>query len=226
LEADQAKVKVPERRGSKEYDHHAGLMKWIAPILAYLAVGIGLFVFHSAWGTLLGFHVAIIVSLLIAKPNIPVTVLFKSKNVKTIILSILLCGSSGVILYFLWDTFGFASDLSNRLNSLGLNSSNWIFFIAYFTLVNSFIEEYFWRGYWGGKTKNLHGSDLLYAGFHGLILIDKVHVYSIIFALATLVLAGWFWRQAAREDEGLFAPVLGHMTADFTILLTVYKMVM
>jgi uncharacterized membrane protein len=99
-------------------------------------------------------------------------------------------------------------------------------FIAYFTLVNSFVEEYFWRGYLGSKTKSLHSSDFLYAGFHALILVNKVHTYSIIFALATLVLAGWFWRQIAREDEGLFAPVLGHMAADFTILLTVYKMVM
>jgi hypothetical protein len=201
-------------------------MKWIAPILAYLAVGIGLFGFHSAWGALLGFHVAIIISLLIARPNIPITVLFKSKNIKTIILSILLCGSSGVILYFLWDSFDFASDLSKQVESLGLNISNWKFFIAYFTLVNSFIEEYFWRGYLGSKTKSLHISDFLYAGFHGLILINKVHTYSIIFALATLILAGWFWRQSAREDKGLFAPVLGHMAADFTILLTVYKMVM
>jgi membrane protease YdiL (CAAX protease family) len=201
-------------------------MKWIAPILAYLAVGIGLFVFHSAWGALLGFHTAIIVSLLIARPNAPVTVLFKSKNVKLIILNILLCGSSGVTLYFLWDSFGFSSDLSEQVEALGLNASNWLMFIAYFTLVNSFVEEYFWRGYLGSKTKSLHSSDFLYAGFHALILVNKVHTYSIIFALTTLVLAGWFWRQIAREDDGLFAPVLGHMAADFTILMTVYKMVM
>jgi hypothetical protein len=201
-------------------------MKCIAPILAYLAVGIGLFIFHSAWGALLGFHLAIIVSLLIARPNIPVTILFKNRNIQITILSILLCGSSGVILYFLWDSFGFASDLSKQVEALGLNSANWIFFIGYFTLVNSFIEEYFWRGYLGSQTKSLHSSDFLYAGFHGLILINKVHAYSIIFALTMLILAGWFWRQIAREEEGLFAPVLGHMAADFTILLTVYKMVM
>jgi len=37
-----------------------------------------------------------------------------------------------------------------------------------------------------------------------------------------LILAGWFWRQIAREDQGLLAPVLGHMAADFTILMAVY----
>ena len=201
-------------------------MKWIAPALAYLAIGLGLFVFHSAWGALVGFHVAILVSLLIARPNIPVTVLFKSTNIKWILLSILLCGSSGITLYFLWDKFGVASDLSAQVKALGLNSSTWLPFIAYFALVNPFVEEYFWRGYFGNPTKNLHLYDFIYSGYHGLILIGMVGVRSIVFALSMLVLAGWFWRQVAREDHGLLAPVLGHMAADFTILFTVYKMVM
>ncbi|MCC6298454.1 MAG: hypothetical protein IT314_04095 [Anaerolineales bacterium] len=63
-------------------------MKRLAPTLAYLAVGLGLFVFHSAWSALLGFHAAIIVSLLIARPNIPVSILFKNSNKKWIALTI------------------------------------------------------------------------------------------------------------------------------------------
>jgi membrane protease YdiL (CAAX protease family) len=199
-------------------------MKWIAPALAYLAVGLGLFLFHSAWGALVGFHLAIIISLLIAKPNIPVTVLFKNTNIKWIFLSILLCGSSGVTLYFQWDKFGFANDLPSQVEALGLNSTTWLPFIAYFALVNPFVEEYFWRGYLGSQTKGPHVSDFLYAGFHALILINKTHAYSIIFAMISLTLAGWLWRQIAREDQGLLAPVLGHMAADFSILFVVYKM--
>jgi len=200
-------------------------MKWIAPILAYLAVGIGLFIFHSAWGALLGFHAAIIVSLLIAKPDIPIKILPTSKNFKWILLSVILCGSSGVVLYFLWEIFGFANDLAEQVIMLGLNTSNWILFIAYFSLINPFMEEYFWRGYLGSKTKSLHSSDFIFAGFHGLVLVNKVQTGSIIFGLCMLVLAGWFWRQIYREDNGLFAPVLGHMAADFTVLIAVYKMV-
>ncbi len=199
-------------------------MKWIAPILAYLTVGIGLFVFHSAWGALLGYHTAIIVSLFIAQPNIQIKILLTSNNFKWILLSVLLCGSSGVFLYFLWDIFGFASDLAEQVSALGLNASNWILFIAYFSLINPFIEEYFWRGYLGSKPKSLQTSDFMYAGFHGLVLINKVQTGSIVFGLCMLVLAGWFWRQVMREDSGLLAPVFGHMAADFTILVAVYKM--
>lgn len=197
-------------------------MKWIAPVLAYLAVGLGLFLLHGAWGALVGFHVVIAVSLLIARPNIPVAVLLKNTKIKWIILSILLCGCSGVTLFFLWQYFGFADDLPAQVESLGLTSSIWPVFIAYFALVNPFVEEYFWRGYLGSQTRDLHVSDFLYAGFHGLILIGKVRASSIVLALSMLVLAGWFWRQTAREDHGLLAPVLGHMAADFTILMAVY----
>jgi len=198
-------------------------MKWVAPALAYLAVGLGLFQFHSAWGALLGFHFVIIVSLLIAKPNIPITVLFKSTRIKWILLSILLCGSSGVSVYFLWGYFEVTTDLSRQVASLGLNIFNWPAFIAYFAFLNPFIEEYFWRGYLGSQTKAPHISDFLYAGFHALILINKVQTGPIIFALIVLAAVGWFWRQIARADHGLLAPVLGHMAADFTILIAAFQ---
>ena len=197
-------------------------MKWIAPFVVYVAVGVGIFQFQSAWGALIGFHAAIIASLLIARPNIPLKILFSNNNFKWIPLSILLGSSSGLILNFLWNYFGVAVDLPARVGSLGLNGSSWMLFIAYFTLVNPWIEEYFWRGYLGSSTTSLYVSDFLYSGFHGLVLINKVQTASIFFALAALVLAGWLWRQIARQDKGLLAPVLGHMAADLAILLVVY----
>ena len=199
-------------------------MKWIAPALAYLAVGLGIFQFHSAWGALVGFHVAIIFSLLIARPNIPIVILLKNTKIKWIVLSVLLCGSSGIALYFLWNQFGFVSDLPAQVESLGLTSSTWMPFIAYFALVNPFVEDYFWRGYLGSETKKLHISDFMYSGFHALVMIGKVRMDAVLFGLSMLVLAGWFWRQLLREDHGLLAPVLGHMAADFTILMAVFNM--
>ena len=197
-------------------------MKFVAPLLAYLAVGIGMFQLHSAWGALLGFHIVIVGSLLWVRPNTPIAALFRSTNIKLIILSILLCGSSGLGLYFLWPYFGPATDLPVQIESLGLTPATWPSFIAYFALVNPLLEEYFWRGYLGDPTKGFYIYDLIYAGFHALILIGKVPVHSIIFALMVLTFAGWLWRQIAREDRGLLAPVLGHMAADFTILVAIF----
>ena len=198
-------------------------MKWIASILVYSAVGLGLFLFRNAWTALLIFHLAILISLIIARPNLPVKTLITSNNIKWILMNILLCGSSGVILYFLWDRFGIAQDVSSYAEAVGLNQSHWIPFIAYFTLVNPWVEEYFWRGYLGSTSSNFSISDFVYAGFHGLVLLNKVQAEMILYSLVVLALAGWFWRQIFRADRGLLAPVLGHMAADFSILMAIYS---
>lgn len=199
-------------------------MKWLTPILPYLAVAVGLFWVRHAFLALLGFHLAIILSLSLARSSIPLSLLFKSRDARRVLLSVLLCGSSGILLYILLSYSGVIGDLQEHVQALRLTGSTWPVFITYFVLVNPWIEEYFWRGYLGSPTTGLYPSDFLYSGFHTLILWGKVQPVLIVYSLIVLVAAGWFWRQLARIDEGLLAPVLGHMAADLAILLAVYQM--
>ena len=197
-------------------------MKWLTTLLPYLAVAIGLFWLHHAFWALLSFHFAILLSLLLGRSAVPVKILFQSKDIRWVILSVLLCGSSGIFLYFLWPYFDVVKNLPAQVEGLGLTGSAWYLFITYFALFNPLMEEYYWRGYLGSSTKGLYPSDFLYAGFHALILLDKIQLGMVLFAVIGLTLTGWFWRQLARADQGLLAPVLGHMAADFTILMAVY----
>jgi hypothetical protein len=198
--------------------------KRFALILPYLAVWAGLFLFKNAWFTLIGFHISILLALLVLRPDLPVTILFKSNYPKWLLVSILFCSTSGMGLYFLWNIFGIASDLPAQLRAIGLTSKSWPMFIAYFALVNPWIEEYFWRGVLASDEKQLSFMDAIFAGYHALVLWGKVHLLSILFAVIILTSAGWLWRQIARENKGLLAPVLGHMAADLSILLTIYWM--
>ena len=199
--------------------------KWLLPILPYIAVVAGVHIFNNAWLALLGFHASILIVLAIMRPNIPIKILFKSKSPKWILISVLVCSTSGFGLYFLWNLFGITPDLSAELVTMGLSSStSWLLFITYFSLVNPLIEEYFWRGALGSNTKKFYIGDLVYAGYHGLVLLGKVQPVMTLLAVVGLTSVGWFWRQISREDEGLLAAVLGHMVADFSILFVVYLM--
>jgi len=198
--------------------------KWLTPLPPYLAIWAGLFLFHNAWVALLGFHAGILLVLAILRPGLPVNILFKGNDLKRTLRDMIFCGISGIGLYILWNHIGAAKDLPAQLQSLGLNSSSWFPFIAYFVLVNPLIEEYFWRGVLGGHSTKPTLDDLVYAGYHAVILLDRVNLISIAFAVIILVSAGWLWRQIAREEGGLLVPVLGHMAADLSILLTIYFM--
>jgi membrane protease YdiL (CAAX protease family) len=196
--------------------------KWLAIIPPYLAVWAGIFLFQSAWIALLGFHVGILLALFWLKPQTPNAVLFKPASWKSVLLSVFLCGMGGVGLYLFWNWFAIAPDLNAKILALGLNAPAWLGFVAYFSFINPFMEEYFWRGVLGSDTRSLYIGDLAYAGFHAFILWNKAHLISVFFALMVLVAIGWFWRQVYRRDGSLLAPVLGHMAADLSILLAVY----
>ena len=112
--------------------------------------------------------------------------------------------------------------LSNTIHSLGLGGVSWFWFMAYFSLVNPIIEEYFWRGELGHETSSFYIGDLAYAGYHVFVFVGKTQLYTVILAVASLIFIGWFWRQVYRRDGSLLAPVLGHMAADLSIMLAVY----
>lgn len=198
--------------------------KWLAPILPYLAVWAGFFLFSNAWLTLIGFHLAILLTLAWLRPTLRIDTLFKTTKPKYVFLSMFVGCAGGIGLYLLWDLFSVSNDLPEQLARLDLNSSTRMGFIAYFSLVNPFIEEYFWRGALGDSARQLYIGDVVYAGYHVMVVWNKVPAYPILITLMALVFAGWFWRQLYRRDGGLLAPVLGHMVADFAILMTVYTM--
>lgn len=198
--------------------------KYLAFILPYFAVWAGLFLFKSAWLALVCFHIVIAAALILLKPSLPLNVFIRPAKFTHLALSLFLCVVSGLALYLLRDIFQIADNLNLQLAELGLSGNVWFGFITYFTVVNPFFEEYFWRGVLGSSTKGFYFGDLLYAGYHVMVVWNKTHPFSILFMLAVLTSIGWYWRQLYHRDGSLLAPVLGHMAADLSILIAVYKM--
>lgn len=196
--------------------------KWLAAIPPYLAVWVGLFFFKNAWVAMVGFHVAIVAALLWLRSAPPIGILIKPAPWKSIVINVLLCLMGGVGLYFLWNILGVADSLSVQLQQLGISGPTWPVLIAYFSLVNPLVEEYFWRGALGSDALSPYSGDLVYAGYHVLVVWNMAQPQAILLMLFSLVFAGWFWRQIYRRDGSLLTPVLGHMAADLSILLAVF----
>lgn len=197
-------------------------LKSFAPLMAYATVAFGLFWVHSAWAALLGFHAGLLLILLIDKPRIPLSVLFKGLHFPTLIGCIILCVSSGLTLFFAWSHLDISPNLSADLASIGLTSVAWPGFIAYFALVNPWIEEYFWRGYLDNPSRLPAPVDFAFAGFHLPILYGKTSWAWMAIAFLALAAVAWLWRQVSRKNNGLLIASLSHMAADFSILTAVY----
>lgn len=194
----------------------------VAYFLPYVAVAVGLFGLRSAWAALLGFHATLLVILLAAKPAIPVTTLFRSNSLRLAFGCAVLCASSGVVLYYLQPVLGLSESFSRDLAALGLSPSAWPKFIAYFALINPWLEEYFWRGYLNSPAKGPARVDFFYAGYHALVFYNRIGLLASLIGLTALVSIGWLWRRLGRESGGLLASCLSHLAADFSILTAVY----
>lgn len=196
--------------------------KWFAVIPPYFAVWVGIFLFHSAWGALVGFHLTILASLVWLKPKPEIGALFRASKWRYILGNVLLCTLGGFALYILRDWLGSGQVLREQVHQLGLDGAVWFGFIAYFVLINPIVEEYFWRGVLGSETRLPFWGDVIFAGYHIMIVWNKIYPPAILLVVAALIFAGWMWRQIYRKEKSLLAPVLGHAAADFSILMTVY----
>jgi hypothetical protein len=198
------------------------MIKRIAFIVPYVAVALGLFVFHSAWFALVGYHVGMVAFLYFGKADVDPRLFLPRNNILLIVGMIVFGLIGGIGLGIMWDRFGVSDQAGMILSAWGLNSVSWIPFIVYFALVNPWLEEIYWRGWLGDDQKHPVLNDFLFAGYHLMIVGLFVNIGWTLFAFFALIVAAWAWRQIARMDRSLFAPSLSHLAADASILIVAY----
>lgn len=191
---------------------------WV--ILPYLAVVFGILTLQSAWGALIGFHLALAPLLLSNRTRI--WLLLAPVSMRFLLPFALLGLMAGFGLWLAWPLTGIPADYPARVESLGLHGETWLPFIAYFTIINPFLEEPYWRGILGSNSRLPQPVDFLFAGYHVFILALFASPLWVLVGFLILAGAGWLWRQAARHTNSLLPAVLFHALADFSILLVLY----
>jgi len=191
-------------------------------LLPYLAVGAGLLLFSNAWAAILAYHVGIILVLLLGSRKISFGRVVRSNSAGHLALAAAIGAGGGLALYALWPLLEVPPDISGYMNSIGLTAGTWPFFLAYYALVNPFMEEYYWRWRLGSDSSRPVLNDLLFAGYHLVVLAGKMDALWLAAVLLVLSGAAWYWRQATRLTGGLLAAVLSHMMADITVITTIF----
>ncbi|MDX9991780.1 MAG: CPBP family glutamic-type intramembrane protease [Anaerolineales bacterium] len=197
-------------------------MLWLARLVPYLAVGFGLFFFKNAWLALLGYHLGILLFLGLNRAFGRFRALRLVLHPGWAALAGALSYLAGLLLYLGWDELLLPADSSVSLASLGLTAPTWPWFIAYFALVNPWLEETYWRAWLSGRSQYPVPEDFWFGGYHLLILWPFVSLGWMALAFVILSAAAWFWRQIFRQTGSLLIPVIAHTLADFSILTAVY----
>lgn len=136
-------------------------------------------------------------------------------------------GVFGVIIggYFL--TRGFI-DYSNVAQSLteenGITADNFIYVSIYISLMNSFLEEFFFRGY-GFITLKKHASRKLaylissglFAIYHVGMLIEMFHFTALFLMLPGLMIGGCIFNFLNEKTDTVYPSWFVHMFANFGI---------
>lgn len=117
------------------------------------------------------------------------------------------------------------------LKSIGVTVENMIFWGLYLSIVNSFVEEFFFRGiiyttfdaY--SEIKAIIFSALLFSLYHGLLFYNIFEWYTVIFTLVGLFIIGMFLAFVNRYGKAFINSYIVHIFANIGCVLVLLHMV-
>lgn len=199
-------------------------IKTWAPLIPYITIGVGLLVLHNAWIAIVSYHLLMAVVLILNRRQLFLKPIPERRDLKILILMAFLGGAGALLLYLLWPLLGIPGDINLFLQQIRLTHIIWPYFILYFIMINPWLEELYWRGYLSSGSKRITLNDVLFSGYHILVLAGKIDIIWLISVFILLIVVAWFWRQANTRTQGLAPSIISHIVADASIICTIYFM--
>ncbi len=199
--------------------------------IPYAAVGIGLYVFGSAWIAVgLYYGGAIIYIAVTGRKELMAGPATWAGSRPTLCardrrLAIVTCGVfalAGVAAFYLWPVAARADvDLAGFLEAMGLGGRRLAVFAVVFCLLNPAVEEVFWRGCLGDDRRRVSWIDAAFAGYHVPVLVMVMNVGMSAAAFGILCTASWYLRRLRHKSGGLGIGWAAHLLADVSIMTAV-----
>lgn len=128
--------------------------------------------------------------------------------------------------YFILWSYIDLTHIEIELSKIGVTSINFVFIAIYITLVNSFLEEYFFRGYIFTNLLNNQKriqaylvSSILFAVYHIGIFLTWFSYSITAIALIGLFLGGMIFDWINSKSGNITNSWLIHITADISIMI-------
>ena len=127
--------------------------------------------------------------------------------------------------YFLTrNIFDYSNVTSALTDGMGITADNFIYVSLYISLMNSFLEEFFFRGYGFITLKKYTTrgiayafSSVLFALYHVGMLIEMFNPGMIILLLSGLIIGGCIFNYLNESNENIYPSWFVHMFANFAI---------
>jgi membrane protease YdiL (CAAX protease family) len=194
-------------------------LKLFSVAVPYAAVLVGLYLLKNAWITIGLYHIPIALFLIAGDRKSLLKNIRTGSNPTIAAVSIILPVMVFPIIFFFWKYMQLEKvSLDTTLADFGLHGSSWFFFMIYFSIIQPFLEELYWRGYLQSNHRIFSWTDFAFAGYHMLVLGLFIKPSWLVIAFIVLTAAAWIWRYIADKLGGLAVPLLSHMAADITIV--------
>lgn len=112
----------------------------------------------------------------------------------------------------------------NLTKSMGITKSNFLYVTLYISILNSFLEEFFFRGYgfitlkkYTSKKFAYIFSPILFAIYHIGMLINSFHPGIIILLLVGLFIGGCIFNYLNEKNNNIYVSWLVHMLCNLGI---------
>lgn len=186
-----------------------------ASLLPYIAVILGLFLLSSAWAAILLYQVGMIGCLLVWSPRLRAGNVSPGRAAQVAVASAL---AGALPILVLWFPLGLDRVVPHALQELGLTGLSRLACFASLILIHPGLEELFWRGAMARSSPRPVTEDVIFAGYHAMVLVYFLSWPWVAVATAAIAVTAWMWRRTAAASGGLLLPVVSHMAADLGIL--------
>ncbi len=181
----------------------------------WLAVSVFWICLHSAWATILAYHVLML--LFSRKRMREVT---GGWNPRAFMALAVPCLAAGPLTFVLLPSMTRISTAS-WLSAYGLEGNALLLMIPYYGILHPVLEQ----AHWGALRRHARfglAACALFAGYHGLVLSTLMKPLWVAVCVTVLFCTALAWRRVERLTGGLLVPVLTHVIADAGMILAAF----